>query len=57
VAGLRPVAWLALALSMLSFLGLWWQAGQPEALRRIALFDLAGLMPLLFVAVMTFRRG
>lgn len=53
----RRLGAVAVALSMLSFLWLWWQAGQPAALRRIALVDLAGLLPLLVVTVAAFRRG
>lgn len=45
----RPLASVAVATSMLSFLWLFAAAGQPQALRQIALVDLAGL-PLLAAA-------
>ena len=56
-AGPRRLATIAVGFSMLSFLWLWWQAGQPIALRRIALVDLAGLVPLAVVAWAAFRQA
>ncbi|MFN7400208.1 MAG: hypothetical protein ACK5SX_14400 [Sandaracinobacter sp.] len=53
----RRLAVLVVGFSMLSFLWLWWQAGQPIALRRIALVDLAGLLPLAMVSWAAFRQG
>lgn len=53
----RQLAVVLLGFSMLSFLWLWQQAGQPADLRRIALVDLAGLAPLLLVGWAAFRRG
>lgn len=53
----RRLGAAVVAVSMLSFLWLWWQAGQPAALRRIALVDLAGLLPLAVVAWAAFRQG
>jgi hypothetical protein len=52
----RRLGVLAVGFSMLSFLWLWWQAGQPAALRAIALADLAGLVPLAVVAWAAFAR-
>lgn len=48
--GARRLASVALAISMLSFLWLYWQAGSPPALKTIALVDLAGL-PVLALAM------
>lgn len=45
----RRMGSVVLALSMASFLWLWWQAGMPAGLRRIALVDAAGLVPLAVV--------
>jgi hypothetical protein len=56
-SGPRRLAAVAVGFSMLSFLWLWWQAGQPVALRRIALVDLMGLLPLVLVAWAAFRRA
>lgn len=46
--GVRQLAAVAAAVSMLGFLGIYWCAGQPPSLRTIALVDLAGLPVLLF---------
>jgi hypothetical protein len=46
----RKLAVVATALSMFSFLAIYWSAGQPTSLRTIALVDLAGLPFLVFVA-------
>lgn len=53
----RRLGVVAVGLSMGSFLWLWWQAGQPVALRPIALADLAGLLPLAVVAIAAFGRA
>lgn len=46
----RPLASVVVAISMLSFLGLYGAARQPPTLRRIAIVDLAGL-PFLAMAI------
>lgn len=51
----RKLAVVVAAISMLSFLVLFFMHGSPEPLRRIALVDLAGLPVLAAVAWMTFR--
>jgi len=51
----RPLASAAVATSMLSFLWLFAAAGQPAALRQIALVDLAGLPLLAVAAWLAFR--
>jgi hypothetical protein len=53
----RPLAAVAVAVSMVSFLLLWRAAGAPVALRSIALADLVGLLPLAVVAVAAARSG
>jgi hypothetical protein len=53
----RRLGAVAVGFSMLSFLWLWWQGGQPAELRRIALVDLAGLLPLAVVTWAAFRQG
>jgi hypothetical protein len=45
----RPLASVAVAISMLSFLWLYFAGGQPSALRQIAIADLIGV-PLLTLA-------
>jgi hypothetical protein len=45
----RPLASVVVAISMISFLWLYVAAGQPSALRQIAIADLAGL-PFLAIA-------
>lgn len=45
----RRLAVVAVAISMVSFLGLYWRAGSPTALRPIARVDLVGL-PVLALA-------
>jgi hypothetical protein len=52
----RRLGVFAVGLSMVSFLWLWWQAGQPVALRSIALADMGGLLPLAVVAFAAFGR-
>lgn len=52
----RRLAVLVAGLSMVSFLVLYWQAGPPPALRRIAHVDLAGLPVLAGVAWLAFRQ-
>ena len=51
----RQLATVAVAISMLSFLGLWWAAGSPASLRTIAVVDLIGLLPLGYIAWAAFR--
>lgn len=48
--GVRQLASVAIAISMLSFLALYWQAGSPTALRTIARVDMIGLPILAWVA-------
>jgi hypothetical protein len=48
--GSRKLASVAVGLSMISFLLLYWQAGSPAALRSIAIADVAGLPVLAFAA-------
>jgi hypothetical protein len=60
-AALRPdvrqLASVAVAISMLSFLWLYAAAGQPPALRQIAIVDLVGLPFLAMAAWLAFRPG
>lgn len=51
----RRLATIVVGISMLSFLVLWFAGGTPDALRRIALVDLAGLPVLALVAWSAFR--
>lgn len=51
----RRLAVIVVGISMLSFLLLYFQAGSPPPLRRIAMVDLAGLPVLAGVAWMAFR--
>ena len=51
----RRLASLVVAISMVSFLALYWMAGSPAPLRRIAIVDLAGLPVLAFAAFLAFR--
>ena len=51
----RKLAVLVAGISMLSFLALYWMAGSPAPLKRIAIVDLAGLPVLLGVAWLAFR--
>ena len=44
----RRLAFVAVGISMVSFLMLYWQAGSPKALRKIANIDLIGLPALLY---------
>lgn len=50
----RQLASVIVAISMFSFLWLWWQAGSPAALTRIAQVDLLGLPVLAFAALGAF---
>lgn len=45
----RRVASVAVGISMVSFLTLYWSAGAPAALKSIAIADLAGIPFLMFV--------
>ena len=51
----RKLAVLVVGISMLSFLALYWSAGSPAPLKRIAMVDLAGLPVLAGVAWLAFR--
>lgn len=51
----RRLAVLVVAISMVSFLALYWMAGSPAPLKRVALVDLAGLPVLAGVAWLAFR--
>ena len=52
----RRLGTCVVALSMISFLVLYWQAGQPRALRQIAIVDLIGLIPLAYAMWTAFAR-
>lgn len=51
-----PLAVLVVGISMVSFLLLYWQAGSPAPLRKIAQVDLLGLPVLAGVAWLAFRQ-
>lgn len=53
----RPLASVVVAISMISFLWLYAAAGQPAALRQIAIADLAGLPFLAIAAWLAFAPG
>ena len=53
----RRLAVIVVGISMLSFLALYWMNGAPQALRRIAMVDLAGLPVLALAAFFAFRPG
>lgn len=46
----RKLGVVVVGLSMVSFLAIYWQAGSPVALKRIAMADLLGLVPLAMAA-------
>jgi hypothetical protein len=46
----RKLGVIIVGMSMFSFLAIYWQAGSPVALRRIAMADVFGLVPLAIVA-------
>lgn len=48
--GVRRASSVVAAVSMLSFLWLWQRAGQPPALKTIAIADVIGLAPLALVS-------
>lgn len=52
----RPLAGACVAVSMLSFIGIWWMAGNPASLRSIATADILGL-PFLAAAVWSAIRS
>ncbi|HEX4847302.1 MAG TPA: hypothetical protein VFV30_04110 [Novosphingobium sp.] len=54
--GSRKLASVITAISMLSFLWLWWQAGSPGALKTIAIVDLIGLPVLAYAALGAFGQ-
>ena len=51
----RRLAVIVVGTSLVSFLYLYWSAGSPESLKRIALADMIGLPALFAVAWMAFR--
>lgn len=51
----RPAAAVMTAISMLTFLLLYWQSGGPPALRTIAIADCVGIVPLLVVSWAAFK--
>lgn len=53
----RPLAALVAAISIVSFLALYWMNGSPAALRQIAIVDLIGLVPLGYVVWRLIARG
>ena len=53
----RPLACVAVGISMGSFVLIWWGSGMPPALRTIAVADLIGLPVLLSAAWQAFRNG
>jgi hypothetical protein len=52
----RRLAVLVVGISMISFLVLYWMAGSPGPLKRIAMVDIAGLPILAGVAWLAFRQ-
>ena len=55
--GSRRLASVAVAISMVSFVILWWMNGSPSAFRTIAITDLIGLPFLAFVAWKAFATA
>ena len=53
--GARRLACVVIAISMIGFVALWLDGGQPQALRTIALVDLAALPVLAWAAWTAFR--
>jgi len=53
----RRLASVAVAISMLSFVALFWLGGAPDALRSIAIADLVGLPILAFVVWRAFAEA
>ena len=53
----RPLASVAVGISMASFVLIWWLSGMPPALRTIAVADLIGLPVLLYAAWQAFRAN
>ncbi len=53
-ARVRQIASISVAISMLSFLLLYWRAGSPRTLKKIAQADLIGLPALAYVTWMAF---
>jgi hypothetical protein len=54
--GVRRLAVVVIATSMLSFLAVYWHAGSPAALKSIAMADMVGLPFLAFAGWMAFWR-
>jgi hypothetical protein len=55
--GARKLAVVIAAVSMVSFLFLFWQNGSPEALRVLAIADLVGIPALIALAYLNFRSA
>jgi hypothetical protein len=55
-SAVRPVAAAVTAVSMVAFLLIYWQGGNPLTLRSIAIADAIGLLPLAVVALAAFRH-
>jgi hypothetical protein len=53
----RPLAAVAVGISMGSFILIWWLSGASPALKSIAVADLVGLPILLFAGCQTFKVG
>jgi hypothetical protein len=53
----RRLAVVGVGFSMISFLVIYWRAGQPAALKTIAMVDLVGLLPLALVLWAAFLRN
>jgi hypothetical protein len=53
----RQLASIAVGISMVSFVLIWWLSGMPPALRTIAVADLIGVPFLLYAAWHAFRSG
>jgi hypothetical protein len=52
----RPMASVAVGISMASFVVIWWMAGASPALRTIAIADIVGLVILVFVGWQAFGQ-
>ncbi len=53
----RQLAVAIVAISMLSFLAVYWRAGSPKALKKIAQVDMIGLPALIYVGWMAFANS
>jgi hypothetical protein len=52
----RQLATVAVAISMVSFIAIWWLAGAPPAIRSIAVADMIGLPVLVVAGWMAWQR-